>query len=563
MTFRATYRAELDLLQQLCDELAIGEPGLAPMLGRQSDPAVTRLVEGLAFSFARLRQRIEDDLPEQVHPILDALCPDLLRPIPSATVVHVVPSAKTMTRQIVPAGTSFGAQPVEGAPISFRSTVDCELTPWQLSRVELSPARTSLRLHLELHPGADLGACRPDTLRLFFAHPLSEALTARSFVLDHARGTTARSGEHTVRLPAPRPPVARTGDLARTFLALRDYFTFPHGHAFLELPGCTALPELGAASRIELEIDLDAAVPPGLSFDERTVLLHAVVAVDVFRPTPLTLPLTDGGQRTQLRFGPDLEGAAVYAIERVSLVSRALQSHRAEPWAALFGAPGSTSSPLTYEVHRTGGVLDTRVEVGLSFAASGALLREKVVAEVEVLATHGARTAKLGLGEVCVPTTTSPSLTTFRNVTPVTRGLAPQLAGDRAWELLRLLKSNLAALTTLDSLSALLALANVPAAAAWPDAKPDATRFVPLLRVSRTPGLRPDGAILRRGARVRLDLETRWFSGNGDVHLFGQLLVPWLAAAVRPDEWIDVALHDAQGALLREYPVAYGTHHVL
>ena len=108
--FKDDYQSELEYLQRACDELGAREPDLAPMLGRGTDPSVTRLLEGLAFTFARLRQRLDDDMPEIVHPVVENLCPELLRPIPSATVVELVPSPKLLGRKRVTAGTSFAAR---------------------------------------------------------------------------------------------------------------------------------------------------------------------------------------------------------------------------------------------------------------------------------------------------------------------------------------------------------------------------------------------------------------------------------------------------------------------
>jgi type VI secretion system protein ImpG len=535
------------------------------MLGRQSDAAVTRLVEGLAFSFARLRQRIEDDLPELVHPVVENLCPELLQPLPSSTVMQLTPSPKAMVRHTVPAGAAFGTAPIDGAPCSFRSTIPCEITPWTLARVALSPARDALQLRLDLHPGADLAAVVPAALRLFLAHPLAEALEARAFLLAHATHVLARGGEHVAKLPAPTSVAMPRGDrpaIAQAFLQLRDYFVFPHGFAFVEIPGLSAVSSWGV-QRLELEIAFDTAAPRGLSFDEQTLLIHAVPAVDVFRPPALTVPLVEGGSRCQLRFGPELLDATVYSVENVSLVSRALQSHQAEPWATLFAPRTAAGSVVRYEVHRAPSVVGSRYDVGLSFDGPAALLADKVVAEVELLATHGARAAKVALGDVCVPTTTSPSLVSFRNVTTVTRGAPPALGGDRAWDVLRMLKPSLGTLTELDTLAALLAMANVPAAAGWPEAKPDATRFMPLLRVQRTSARRAHRQELRHGANVRVDVDARQFLGTGDLRLFGQLLSPLLAAALQPDEWVQLSVGDAHAAILFEYPVAFGTRHAL
>ncbi len=565
--FREHFKTELDLLQQLCDELAVTEPALAPMLGRHADPAMTRLLEGLAFSFARLRQRVEDDLPELVHPLLESLCPELLRPLPSATIVHLVPSPKLMTKLLVPAGATFGTAPVEGRACTFRSSTECEVAPLTLSGVELSPNRDAIRLRLELATGAELLGALPHSLRLFFAHPVAEALAARDFVLGHARKVTAHGNAQTLPLPVPCAAAMAPNDtrpaMAAAFLALRDYFVFPQRFAFVEIARFDTLVALGQETRhIAIEIALDEPVPRGITFDVSTVLIHAIGVIDVFCPPLLTVPLFEHGRRCQLRLAPEFDDAAVYSIENVALVSRSLQSHRAEAWTTSF-TPHPPGARVRYAVHRVPSVVGARIDHALSFEGPPELLAEKIVAEVELLATHGDRSAQLALGDVCVPTTTSPSLIAFRNVTPVTRGAPPLLAGDRAWQAIRMMKANLSALTDRDTLSALLAMANVPAAAGWSDAKPDASRFVPLLEVRRTAGRRAERHTVRHGAHVRIVVDTRFFSSRGDVRLFGELLLPCLTATLQPDEWLLLTLADENDAVCNEYPIAFGTRHAL
>ena len=566
--FRDDFKAEVDYLFQLCEELGQREPTLAPILGPGADWSVTRLVEGLAFAFGRLRQRLDDDMPEIIHPIIDNLCPEVLRPIPSGTIIQLTPSPKMMARQTVRSGSTFGSKSVEG--MSFRSSIDCEVSPWLLRRVEIEPReRLSVKLVLELCGGAELAAAAPKALRLFLAHPIAAALEARSCLLRNGLRVVVRSPGNDAAITLPAPVVARSmGDArasadtmlpsAAAFLALRDYFVFPQSFAFVELPGFDAVVSLGAAvHQLEIEIELSEPLPKGIILDLSTVHLHAVPALNVFHPPKLSIPLGVNKRRCHVRFESALADAEVYSVESVALVSRGLRHTPLEPWARFF--PPRLEGGVTdvrYEVHRTPSVLGPRLDVSLTFSAEGVdrFLAATLAAEVEVLATNGERASSIGLGDVCLPTATSPSLVSFRNITSVTRNAPPPIAGDRLWRFYRLTKANLAALTDTETLAAVLALANVPALDQWPEAKPGVERFVPLLRAEQHRSCSSEGDELRSGAVVRLQLDTRRFTGPGDLRLFGEVLAPLFAASVSMNEWVELELVDPGGQTLERYP---------
>ncbi|WP_180355379.1 type VI secretion system baseplate subunit TssF, partial [Pseudomonas shirazica] len=74
-------------------------PQLARLLGKgASDPDVERLMEAFAFLTAKLRLKLEDDLPELTHPMLQLLWPNYLRPLPSATIIKFSPVRQSLSQ---------------------------------------------------------------------------------------------------------------------------------------------------------------------------------------------------------------------------------------------------------------------------------------------------------------------------------------------------------------------------------------------------------------------------------------------------------------------------------
>lgn len=70
MSLKDRFSEELRYLHELGNDFAQDNPQLARLLGKGgSDPDVERLMEAFAFLTAKLRLKLEDDLPELArHP---------------------------------------------------------------------------------------------------------------------------------------------------------------------------------------------------------------------------------------------------------------------------------------------------------------------------------------------------------------------------------------------------------------------------------------------------------------------------------------------------------------
>ena len=72
-------------------------PSTAGLLAEKgSDPDVERLLEGVAFLTARIRERVDDAVPEVVHGMMQLLLPHYLRTIPSTSIIQYEPSIKSL-----------------------------------------------------------------------------------------------------------------------------------------------------------------------------------------------------------------------------------------------------------------------------------------------------------------------------------------------------------------------------------------------------------------------------------------------------------------------------------
>ena len=131
MGLKERFAEEMRYLRELGREFAEDNPQLAQFLGdKANDPDVERLLEGFAFLTAKLGMKIDDDLPELTHPLLQMLWPNYLRPLPSCTIVRFKPLPDAISqRQVLPKGTPLFAKPVDGISCEFRTCTEVNLYP--------------------------------------------------------------------------------------------------------------------------------------------------------------------------------------------------------------------------------------------------------------------------------------------------------------------------------------------------------------------------------------------------------------------------------------------------
>ncbi|WP_321818252.1 MULTISPECIES: type VI secretion system baseplate subunit TssF [unclassified Paraburkholderia] len=83
---KSSYERELSLLRRRLSKFGARNgraAGRLSMQGEQSeDMHVERLIRAAALINARVRERLEDDVPDFTAPLLEVLYPEFLRPLP-------------------------------------------------------------------------------------------------------------------------------------------------------------------------------------------------------------------------------------------------------------------------------------------------------------------------------------------------------------------------------------------------------------------------------------------------------------------------------------------------
>ncbi|MBW5827632.1 type VI secretion system baseplate subunit TssF, partial [Yersinia kristensenii] len=305
------YDAEMRYLRDAAKEFAQTHPDRAAMLDLDKpgtpDPYVERLFEGFAFSMGRLREKIDDDLPEFTEGLVSMLWPHYLRTIPSLSIVSLTPDVPAMkVAETVPAGMEVYSRPIgpKNTVCQYRTTRDMVLNPLAVSTVVMATepdGRSVLRLRLACSPQADWS--QVDLRRLCFylagdapvSNALHLALTRRQAALylrlpnqaDRIKldGWFSPGGFADEDLLWPKGESAFSG-----YQLLLEYFTFREKFMFVHLNGLETVTLPAGMAWFDIEVVFDCQWQSDLPVRDDALHLHCVPVINLFslEADPLT-----------------------------------------------------------------------------------------------------------------------------------------------------------------------------------------------------------------------------------------------------------------------------------
>src|SRR4051812_50105936 len=125
------YERELDYLRKMAGQFAEKNPKVASRLVLEptkcEDPHVERLLEAFAFLAARIHLKLDDEFPEISEALLTVIYPQLVRPVPSMSIVEfqLDPTKGKLTTGLrIERNSTLYSRAVGGVPCTFRTCYD-------------------------------------------------------------------------------------------------------------------------------------------------------------------------------------------------------------------------------------------------------------------------------------------------------------------------------------------------------------------------------------------------------------------------------------------------------
>ena len=387
------YERELDYVRKRAVQFAERNPKVASRLilepTKCEDPHVERLLEAFAFLAARVHLKIDDEFPEISEALLTVVYPQLVRQIPSMSVVEFQldpEKGKLTTGLPIERGSVLHSRPVAGTPCSFRTCYDTTLWPVSVTAAEWkAPSRFqpalkasdsvgAIRIELRCAPDAELRDLKIDRLRFYLdgegglVNRLYELLFGRlNRIL--VRDPTPGAKVGVIALPpSALRPVGFSDDEGmlphshRSFVGhrlLMEYFTFPEKFLFVELSGLGTVWEAGFKNAVEFiflisEVGEDWRQRVELELSKKTFRLGCTPIVNLF--TQVAEPIQLNQRKYEYAIVPDVRrpySTEIFSVDEVNCINTTTQQTTSfEPFYSLRHATRATKQPRFWLARR-------------------------------------------------------------------------------------------------------------------------------------------------------------------------------------------------------------------
>ncbi|WP_434608573.1 type VI secretion system baseplate subunit TssF [Pseudomonas sp. D2-30] len=587
MSFNHYYQSELTALRQLGRRFAERNPALAPFLGQAGrDPDVERLLEGVAFLTGRLRQKLDDELPELSHSLMQLLWPNYMRPLPAFSMLQFDPLQRTGPAVHVERDTPVESVPVQEVRCRFRTCYPTEVLSLDLTGLSYSikGEGSLLNLRLQMQCNGHLGELKLSHLRL---HLAGERYVSQMLYFNLLRNLKSielvpLDGEgHVVNDMNGVPltfsicadkvqPVGFAEEHAlvpyplntfRGYRYLQEYYAFQDKFLFVDVNGLdvlNALPQdaLKQMRGLDLRFDIGRSGAQRLRPTKDNVKLYCTPIVNLFKHDAQPIRL-DGKQDEYLllpaQYNP--EHCGVFSVESVVGWSPGgLGYDTYLPFESFEHDSNSDASGKRayYSVRQRPSVLHGGLDTCLGFGGRHNPADETL--SIELMCTNRNLPCQLKPGDINQPGEKSPESLSFRNIGPVTPSFAPPLDNDFLWKLISNMSLNYLSLADVNALKVILETYDFPRYFDEQTQKVSKRLLDSLKSIRHCHTDRLHHGLPVRGLCTELTVDPQGYIGEGDLFLFASVLNEFFALYASLNSYHELRVNSTQGEVYQWLP---------
>ncbi len=561
------YRSELGYLRDLGREFAAAHPDAARYLAAESaDPDVERLLEGVAFLTGRLRQKLDDELPDLADALIDGVWPHYLRPTPAMAIVQFAPSAHARGTTTVPRGTMVDSVPVDGTRCRFTTAYEARVSPLRVTEVAWSGA-AMLRIRFDAPEGVSAGICAGNRLRL---HLSGDSAVARQLLECLCRSRTVEAaavgvdGIRATRLPPAAIQAVGFDDddallpeqelVPASMRLIHEHFVFPDKFLFVDIVGLDAVTALEKASGFTLSFALDGVPDPLPVVSASDIALGCTPVVNLFHAEgdPIRLDPRHADHRVRAA-GRDPAHAEIYALR--SVVGAARSGSKPQRYLAC-RSPGPMEHPGTYQERRSRSIGGDGTDVTLCFTHPGEADVETI--SLELICTNRRLPERLGIGDIRQPAPGTPAGVSFRNLGRLRPPCPPPDDRDEHWRLLAHLSLSRDPLGDADGLKRLLDLLDVRSESDPLERLRHRRLRDGIVSLTRDPATRILDGVPIRGVSIDLEIREDRFDSPGDLYAFAAVMDRAVCRGSGLNSFSRLRVTGTHGRGLLEFPARLG-----
>lgn len=554
MSLKDSFSEELRYLHELGNDFAKDNPQLARLLGKgASDPDVERLMEAFAFLTAKLRLKLEDDLPELTHPMLQLLWPNYLRPLPSATIIQFTPIRQSLSQsQHIPKGSRLFSKPVDGVACEFRTCTSVNIHPFEIGTVGATQTLDSSVVCIGLQALVErpLNSLGCTSLDFYLSGDTLTARTLYLWVSQYLKHVSVTIDGEVRRLPAnsiafpgfspddallPYPQNVFDG-----YRILQEYFAFPQRFHFFSVTGLEKIWPAHDSQQVSLEFHFTRQLPDTLRVGRADFNLFCAPAVNLFQHSAEPIDLSGEEALAPLKpKGTEPHGYEIFSVDQVISTRTTTDGNTGEqlrtfrPFESfaheIEHAQGRTA--LYYRCHLEESLHGDGVMHRIAFvrADANSYIGELETASIDLTCTNRDLPLALGIDDINVLTELTPPLATYTNLCKPTRPCRPVLDGQLQWALISNMSLNYLSLLSVEPLKAVIRAYDFMALHDIQQARTTRKRLDGMRDIHTQP---MDWLIKGqpiRGLHSRLELDQTAFLCEGDLYLFSCVLAHFFA----------------------------------
>jgi type VI secretion system protein ImpG len=565
------YKQELRVIKDIAADFARDNPSLSKSLsGATADPDASRILEGVAFLTANIRQELDSQFPKLLHSLAQLVCPQYIRPMPSATIIAFEPKPSIAKELKIKAGTYVDSKETAEGSCRFKTTESIDLLPLKLTSVSQLDQNGNSGVVINLGftlINQTLDQLPFNKIRLFLGGEYSDASDLYSLLFNQLQQIkVVANGESYLN----KSDISPTGfdksqslfpqpkGMMPAFDLIQQYFLFPQKFLFIDLD-LTNWVSRGAGDKFEIQFICDKPNFRMPKITREHFVLHASPAVNLFDLESQSILINAQHSEYQLlpNKGSDGGEIQIYSVDHVESHARGMQESRQYILFGGFTKPDGNTSvyELNYQQGSTSYAPDTFIK--LAFGQEQQINKNEIL-KAQLTCSNGQAAEKLSPGDICVATGNTPELTTFRNVTTPTKARKIPLDGDMLWQLISHLSLNYLSITDSDTLKAILRQYIAPDDRHKSDKLVNEKKIESIDKLEVVAGESLFANNFIHGQNIKIIIKSENFECIGDKYLFGSVLDRFLSGTTTINVYTELTFEDYFSGERQLWPAKIG-----